>query len=213
MVHRLTDSLILTDRPASANLITEMKADQPTPARIVITGAPASGKSEFLQKLKRHPSFEDFIFFDELARLLLRENPDFREDMGAFHREIYRRQIKRETEAADRPFITDRGTVDAFAFHPETTATVGTSIEIEYKRYNGVVLLGSSASLGEAHYRIDDIRRETIEDALAIETATKSVWSAHPQYRLIPARIDLEEKYQEFLAVIGSLAGRDIFRD
>jgi len=190
-----------------------MKADQISPARIVITGAPASGKSEFLQKLKCHPSFDDFIFFDELARLLLTENPDFRKDMGAFHREIYRRQIAREAEAADRPFITDRGTVDAFAFHPETTATVGTSIKKEYKRYSGVVQLGSSASLGETHYRIDDIRRETIDDALAIERATMSVWSGHPKYRLIPARIDLEEKYREFLVVVGSLAGREIFRD
>ena len=54
---------------------------------------------------------------------------------------------------------------------------------------------------------MDDIRTETIDDVLAIERATKSVWRAHPKYRLIPARVDLNEKFGEFLDVIRSLAG------
>ena len=42
--------------------------------KIVITGAPASGKTDFLNRLKNDRNFTKFTFFDELARKLLDEN-------------------------------------------------------------------------------------------------------------------------------------------
>ncbi len=170
--------------------------------RIVITGAPGSGKTQFLQRLRLDQAFDQFLFFDELARQLLREDPTFRQRWSEFHREIYRRQSARESEAEQRPFITDRGTVDAFAFHPETAAAVGTSIDREYKRYTTVIQLGSAARLGEPYYGRDEIRNESIEDALFIERAIESVWRNHPGYHWIDARLDFEEKYRHFANVM-----------
>ena len=100
--------------------------------RIVITGAPASGKSDFVERLKGVPVFADFLFFDELARKLIIDNPDIRRDWMAFHQEIYRRQAERETRATGHSFVTDRGTLDAFAFHPEAMTAVGTTFQREY---------------------------------------------------------------------------------
>ncbi|MCK4302170.1 MAG: AAA family ATPase [candidate division Zixibacteria bacterium] len=173
--------------------------------RIVITGAPASGKTEFLQRLKGEPVLETFLFFDEVARRLLEENPGYRKDWGGFHREIYRRQVRQERRAGERPFITDRGTADAFAFHPETMTVMGTTIKEEYRRYSAVVQLGSSAALGERYYRMDAIRNESIEDVLAIEKAITGIWRGHPGYRFIETRPDTDRKYRHLLSVVNGM--------
>jgi len=163
--------------------------------RIVVTGAPGSGKTEFIERLKLEKELAGFIFFEELARAILSASPHFRNDWPGLHREIYRRQIEREEAVGDKPFVTDRGTVDAFAFHSETMADVGTSLEREYQRYTAVIQLGSAAALGEPYYRKDEIRRETPAEALEIEQAIRAVWGRHPGYSFVPARDNLEEKY------------------
>lgn len=170
--------------------------------RIVLTGAPGSGKTECLNRLKTVPELDGFQFFDELARQLLEEQPDYRERWHEFHREIYFRQINRENSIGNQSFITDRGTVDAFAFHPETAASVGTSITDEYLRYDNVFHLDSSANLGEQYYNQDNIRSESIEDTLYIEKTIYKVWSAHPGYIRIPVVKSFEEKYTEFLKTL-----------
>ena len=163
--------------------------------RIVITGAPGSGKTEFIERLKKEEELTEFVFFEELARAILSASPQFRHDWPGLHREIYRRQIEREDAIAGKPFVTDRGTVDAFAFHPETMAEVGTTLEREYQRYSLVVQLGSAAALGEPYYCKDQIRLETPAKALEIERAIRVVWGHHPDFSFIPAREKLEEKY------------------
>ncbi len=175
--------------------------------RIVITGAPASGKTELFDRLSADDRFRSFTFLPELARQLLIENPGFRTDRETFHQEIYRRQVDREDALGGGSFITDRGTVDAFAFHPETAALVGTTIEREFARYDAVVHLGSAADLGPGYYRTDTVRLETIDEALQIEQAIQSVWKAHPGYAYLPAHVTYEKKYEEFLGVMLALAG------
>lgn len=152
-------------------------------------------------------AFAHFLFMDELARQLLEEDPTYRQRWTEFHREIYRRQTAREAEAGLRPFISDRGTVDAFAFHPETAHDVGTTLDREYARYTGVVHLGSAASLGEVHYRTDRIRNESIAEALHIENRIASVWRDHPAYHWIAAEVDFEAKFHQFRLVMERLAG------
>jgi predicted ATPase len=170
--------------------------------RVVITGAPASGKTEFIQWLRPKEQFSDFVIFDELARTLLIENPNYRQHWHEFHREIYERQIQREILHKGRPFITDRGTIDAFAFHPETMAAVGTSLEREYNRYSLVIQLGSAAALGEDYYRTDAERRESADDAMEIERALKRVWSGHPSYRFVPPRELIKDKFVSALQIL-----------
>lgn len=173
--------------------------------RIVITGAPASGKTEFVERLKTAPNFAGFIFFEELARQLLTNSPHYRHDPTSFHLEIYRRQIARETAAVGKSFISDRGTLDAFAFHPETMNNVGTSFVQEFARYDVVMHLGSAASLGDKYYVYDDIRRESITDALAIEEAIRRVWNGHSGYHFVSAHEDYEHKYSQFVRILPAL--------
>lgn len=176
-------------------------------ARLVITGAPGSAKTEFFERLKHEPEFTDFLFFDELARQLLEEDPSYRGRWDEFHKEIYRRQVAREDANPDSPIVSDRGTVDTFAFHPETVTDMGTTIDQEYRRYTGVVQLQTSAALGPDAYQNDSIRRESADEAMEIERFTTRAWSDHPAYVFIAASHDLERKYERFLAAMKELAG------
>jgi predicted ATPase len=173
--------------------------------RIVITGAPASGKTEVFNRLKKDPALANFVFFDELARLLLSENPEYRKSWSDFHIEIYHRQVAREKQVVGQPFITDRGTVDAFAFHLQTMEDVNATLEEEYQRYSAVVQLGSSADLGNKFYERNGIRKESISEALAIEKAITELWRRHPGYHFVKAETDFEKKYHTFLQVLMKL--------
>lgn len=167
-------------------------------AQIVITGAPSAGKTKFLHQLKREPFARELVFLDELARTLLQESPDWRNNWGEFHREIYRRQVARESKLEGRSFVTDRGTLDGFAFHPESLADVGTTIEREFQRYTAVFHLESSANLGEEFYVQDEERIETIDDVLVIEQAIADVYNSHPGYEFIRAASNVDDKYRAF---------------
>jgi len=175
-------------------------------AKIVITGAPASAKTEFIERLKLMPDFAHFTFLEELARKLLSEKTSYRHHPVEFHSRIYARQVKREEQLNGRPFITDRGTVDGFAFHPNSLNIIGTTLEKEYQRYTAVIQLGSSAQLGRKYYQPDEIRKETIEEAMAIEKALARVWSGHKEYNYIEPNANIEKKFEHFVKLVKLLA-------
>lgn len=183
-------------------MTTDSKTPETRQFRIVITGAPASAKSTIIEQLKTEPLLTGFVFFNELARQLLQENPNWRSDWNRFHHAIYYRQIKREQAIAGSSFITDRGTVDAFAFYPETMQEVNTTLEKEHERYDLVLHLGSAAALGEQFYVQDAIRYETVETSLNIEHNLKRVWESHSGYRFIPAAENLDDKCEQVRTAI-----------
>jgi predicted ATPase len=175
-------------------------------SKIVITGAPGSGKTEFMARQRSVPEFQDHVFLDELARDLLAENAELRHHPEDLHCEIYRRQVKREDELNGRSFFTDRGTIDGFAFHRGSMDLIGTTIEREYRRYTAVVQLGSSAGLGEKYYHTDEIRQESMERSLAVEKALTELWSKHPGYIYLEAEPEVEKKYDKFVELVRGLA-------
>ncbi|UCC45429.1 MAG: ATP-binding protein [Candidatus Zixiibacteriota bacterium] len=175
--------------------------------RLVITGAPGSGKTECLERLQNLPQFADFVFLEELARRMLRANPTYRDNWADFHVDLYNQQVAREEELSDRSFISDRGTVDTLAFHPETLNLVNTDLEAEYRRYDTVMQLGTTASLGPQYYIRDEIRREPIEEALVIEEALRKAWISHPGYMFVAADRDFEAKYVALLHGLQKVLG------
>ena len=175
---------------------------------IVLTGAPASGKSDLFEQLKTDQRFSGFLFLEELARTLLQRNPSYRANWHQFHLDIYDLQVKREAALGESNFVTDRGTVDAFAFHPETAEAVNSTITDEYSRYTTVIQLGSSASLGPEHYRTDQIRTESIKEALKIEQAIRACWQDHPGYRFFATETSASDKRKKVISWLCQLIGK-----
>ncbi len=176
--------------------------------KIVITGAPGSGKTELINHLRQMKEFENVVFFPEIARELLKSRPEYRNNWLEFHREIYKRHIERESKIGNRPFISDRGTIDAFAFCSTSMQDSNTTIESEYDRYTAVLLLGSSALLGDMYYKKDEERLESAEEAIEIEQKLKNTWSGHPYYCYIQAYKDIETKFREAITFLRQMLGK-----
>lgn len=174
--------------------------------RIVITGAPASAKTEFIERLKQNSEFSAFEILDELARDILKEKSYLRNHPIDFHCEIYHRQVERETKLNGRPFITDRGTIDGFAFSRGSMDQIGTTFEKEYQRYTAVIHLGSAANLGKEFYQTDEIRQETLLQTMAVEKELIGIWQGHAGYSYIAAETDIEKKYDKFVQLLRRLA-------
>jgi predicted ATPase len=174
--------------------------------RILVTGAPGSAKTKFIEKIKLDKEFSHFVFLDELARIILQENSDLRDHPAELHCEIYRRQVAREDELTGRAFITDRGTIDGFAFHRASMELIGTSLKKEYERYTSVIHLGTAAGLGEEFYETDDIRQESPARTMAVETALAELWGAHPDYNYLEPHTEIEKKYEKFVQLVRKLA-------
>ena len=179
--------------------------------KIVLTGAPSSGKSDIFRRIQADSRFADFVFFDELARRLIDEGADM-DDMRAFHLEAYRQQVAREETAEGKSFITDRGALDFLIFNAGTFDAVDSSLERELSRYTAVIHLASSATLGPGFYVADRLRPPTAGFAVEIEQVIKKVWSAHPAYNYIASEKDYEAKATRALSLIAKLAGVDRMR-
>lgn len=175
------------------------------PVRLVLTGAPGSGKTVMLNLLAADPEFAWLTFLPELARQLLNQDPAYRNRWDEFHLELYKRQTEREEQLNGHSFVTDRGTVDAFGFHPKSLHKVGSNLEREYSRYTHVLLLETSAHLGASYYQMDQIRQESIEDALAIEQALATAWGGHPELIRITANPDFEQKCHSVVTIMHGL--------
>lgn len=166
--------------------------------RIVITGGPASGKTVFFERLKKLEKFENFTFLEEQARQILEAFPHLRENPAELHRRIYFAQVAREKELTGRSFIADRGTVDARAYVPELFELVGTTLEKEYRRYDAVVQLQTSAVLGEDYFVPDGVRRESADRALELEKKLMKYWGGHPDYYYLKAEKEMDLKFDKF---------------
>lgn len=188
-----------------ASLTSPGSARQPT--KIVLTGAPGSGKSTIVRELaRRHP--DTFVVIPEAATqyytaLGFRWNQLTIEQQREAQRGIYHLQIEQEARLAqfhpEKIFLLDRGTIDGAAYWPDGPAAywedLGSTETAEIARYAMVIVLESSAAIGL--YDGDASNRVRFEDAAAALENAKllaALWAAHPRVHLVSAYHDLEQK-------------------
>ena len=68
-----------------------------------------------------------------------------------------------------------------------------------------MIHLGTAATLGEKFYAQDDIRTDSIEEALKIDKALSEIWSGHGSYNYVAAEIEIEQKFREFITLLRGL--------
>lgn len=184
-------------------------------AKIVLTGGPCAGKTTLAEMLGR--AFQhSVVHVPESASLLFTGGfPRFPapEARRATQRAIF--QVQRELEAAysaefpGRALVLDRGTVDGAAYWPEGPAeyfaALGTTLEAELARYDHVIYLESAAEKDYlVHKEANPHRRETWEEANALDEQTKKLWTRHPSFTLIANRRSFAAKVSEVLGVVAA---------
>jgi predicted ATPase len=188
------------------------------PYRIVLTGGPGGGKSTAADLFRREIG-ERVVVVPEAATLLFSsgfprdDHPDIRR---AAQRAIY--HIQRSLEDAQairyphRILLCDRGTVDSAIYwptHPDDFfGDVGSSLESELARYDAVLFFESAAVGGLAIESSNAARLESIEEAMALDGALRSMWTKHPHFFLVPHTSSFLHKMTMGLGVLESLVAQ-----
>lgn len=160
--------------------------------RIVLTGGPGGGKTTAADLFRREIG-EEVVIVPEAATMMFTGGfPRHKqlESLQATQSAIYHVQRNLEDIQAaqypDRILLCDRGTIDGAAYWPgEESAffeNLGSSLELELSRYDGVIFFESAAVGGLDIEGGNPARRESIEEAAKLDRKLYQLWSQHPNF-------------------------------
>ena len=183
--------------------------------RIALTGGPGGGKTTAVDLFRREMG-EGVVVVPEAATMMF---------MGGFPRypekdairlaqlAIYHVQRNLEdiqaTRYPDRILLCDRGTIDGAAYWPENNGdffeALGTTPEVELARYDGVIFFESAAVGGLGIEGGNPIRRETLEEAVALDTKLRHYWSRHERFVVVHHNRSFFKKISYGLAILDEM--------
>ncbi len=173
--------------------------------KIVLTGAPSSGKSSALKHLMRL-GWPKVAFVPETARVLLGAGyptpaHGSLEQIHAFQKDILSLQASIEAAwdaraAQLRHLVLDRGRPDGAGFWPAGEEDYFRSFSMnaahELSRYDHVLFL---ALPPEGDFGAQDAERfHDYAQSLEVEQRLNALWARHPGFELVPAQPSLEAK-------------------
>jgi predicted ATPase len=164
--------------------------------RIVVTGGPGGGKTTAADMFRREIG-ERIVIVPEAATMIFSGGfpryDDLQSATSAVQRAIYHVQRNLEdvqgAKYHDRILLCDRGTIDGAAYWPgepeEFYAEMGTSLEEEMSRYDGVIFFESAAVGGMGIEGGNPERCESLEEAVELDRKLRSIWSQHPCFQVV----------------------------
>jgi predicted ATPase len=163
--------------------------------RIAVTGGPGGGKTTAADLFRREIG-ERVVVVPEAATLVFSGGfPRCTEPPGAYaaQRAIYHVQCNLEDVQSSRYpgriLLCDRGTVDGAAYWPgepeDFFAALGTTLEEQLARYDGVIFFESAALGGLRIEGGNPVRIESLEEAAALDTKLRRLWEGHPRFVLV----------------------------
>lgn len=186
----------------------------PTPRarRVVLTGGPAAGKTAVAEVLRRQLT-DELVVVPEAASLLF--SGGFPRPTSVAGRRLVQKAIfavQRDLEEIyslthpSTPHILDRASLDGAAYWPGGTdrflGAMGTTLESEYRRYDAVIFLETSA-LGEDAYSTENPHRtESPAQARKLDARLREVWGGHPRFSVVNHQTRFYEKVAAVLIAL-----------
>lgn len=172
--------------------------------RIVLNGGPGGGKTTAADLFRREIG-NGVVIVPEAATMMFSGGfPRYTEieAIRSAQRAIYHVQRNLEDIQAakypNRVLLCDRGTIDGAAYWPGGDGSffeeVGTSIDEELSHYDGVIFFESAAVGGLDIEGGNPIRKETIGEAVALDTQLRELWEQHENFVLVPHNVSFFEK-------------------
>jgi predicted ATPase len=181
--------------------------------RIVVTGGPGGGKTTAADMFRREIG-ERIVIVPEAATMIFSGGfPRYDAPptaISAVQRAIYHVQRNLEDVQAakyhDRILLCDRGTIDGAAYWPgepeEFYEAMGTTLDEEMSRYDGVIFFESAAVGGMGIEGGNPARRESLEEAVALDRSLHAIWSQHPRFKVVHHHESFLKKISFGLAIM-----------
>lgn len=181
--------------------------------KIVLTGAPSSGKSSVMKELADLFG-EQVLLVPESAVVLLQggfpapSHSDL-EQIRAFQKAILQVQaglefILPKQKPAAQFAVFDRASLDGGGFWPpgpeDFLKQFSVDRQKEYAKFTDVLFL--ELPTPEMFGGVNDLRFHNFEQSALSERQLEAVWKDHPRFRKIPAKATLEEKVRSVVSVI-----------
>lgn len=198
----------IDDVAVSSSLPLSLAQNVLTPGvpRIVLTGAPCSGKSTALARLKTEDSTLHCV--PETATIILGQiqvtpaigTPLFQHTIRRVQKSFEDAAAQQALKNQRRAVILDRGTLDSAAFMggvENYETMMRTERVVEYERYTAVIMLGlPNKEVFELEKTNNSVRRETYEEAREVEASLYKIWSRHPRFSYVGDYPTWEEKFE-----------------
>jgi hypothetical protein len=194
-------------KPPAASGATRTAASEssvPHVQRVAVTGGPAAGKTAILDVLRRHLRAKVAVLPESASTLFTGGFPRPADAAGKrlVQQAIFTVQRSLEGIYAltypDRPHICDRGGLDGAAYWPgglsRFLGAMGTTLESEYRRYDAVIFLETSALDPKAYPPENPHRIETPSQARQIDKSLRAIWQEHPRFYFIGHEVQFYEK-------------------
>lgn len=192
-----------------------MAVSSPRPIKIVLTGAPSSGKSSILAELQKL-SLPNVALVPESAVVLLAggfpapSHGDL-EQIAIFQRTILHVQenledicYRKNPQATH--MVLDRAKLDGAGFWPpgpeDYLKNFPVNKEQEYANYDVVLFLDLPPK--EFFGGIHQARFHDYEQSLESGRRLEQVWSGHPHFKKISAKSDFADKVSDVIAIVKS---------
>lgn len=184
---------------------------------VVLTGGPGGGKTTAADLYLRELGDEAIVAPESATLLFAGGFPRVAEEQAQrslqqaiFHVQRNLEDVQR-SRFPERVLICDRGTIDGAAFwpdgHDEFFARNGTDLATELDRYDAVLFFETGAVGGFSIEGGNRYRRESLDEAVALDRRLRSLWQHHPRFYLIPHQQSFLAKITAGLGILRSVMG------
>ena len=200
------------------------ESGNPRIQRVVFTGGPAAGKTAVLDVLRRQLVGSIAVLPEAATILFTGGFPRPSDVSGRRHVQQAVFQVQRSLEGIygiehpGVPHICDRGGLDGAAYWPgglsRFLGAMGTSLDAEYRRYDAVIFMETSAYDKDAYPAENPYRTETPAQARKIDKTLREIWQDHPRFFLVGREVKFYEKVASCMLALsqvldlGELNGR-----
>ena len=192
------------------------------PTKIVLTGAPGSGKSTSLAPVKEHfekngyhvltvPETATELITSGIAPWTMESYPEFQSllmDLQMDKEKAFERFVPADRQK-ETLILLDRGLLDNKAFMKnEDFAKMLEEKEVSEKdlmdRYDAVFHMESPARIYPECYTVENnpARKHNAEQSIERDKVLQEIWKEHPQYQFVPAQKNFDQKTASLIAQI-----------